>query len=56
MKIFKHIPNILTLLNLLSGTIAVIFAVNNELVFAAYFVFLGIFFDFFDITTEKLQK
>ncbi len=45
----KHyIPNILTLLNLLCGTIAVIFAVNNNFVAAALFVFLGIFFDFFD--------
>ena len=44
----KYIPNLLTLLNLLCGTIAVIFAVNNELEIAAYLVFLGIFFDFFD--------
>jgi len=48
MKLKKHIPNLLTLLNLLSGTIAIIFAVNNKLEMAAYFVFLGIFFDFFD--------
>tara|TARA_R110001583_G_scaffold41445_1_gene131900 strand:- start:166 stop:897 length:732 start_codon:yes stop_codon:yes gene_type:complete len=48
MLIKKHIPNIFTLLNLLSGTIAVIYAVNNDLVTAAYLVFLGIFFDFFD--------
>jgi len=45
----KHyIPNALTLLNLFCGTIAVIFAVNNNFVAAALFVFLGIFFDFFD--------
>ncbi len=44
----KHIPNLITLLNLLSGTIAVLFAVHNELVMAAYLVFLGIIFDFFD--------
>ncbi|KAB1067056.1 phosphatidylserine synthase [Tamlana haliotis] len=44
----KHIPNALTLLNLFSGSIAVILAVNNQLVSAAFFVFLGIFFDFFD--------
>ncbi len=44
----KHIPNALTLLNLLSGSIAVIFAVNNNLIASALFVFLGIFFDFFD--------
>jgi len=44
----KHIPNLITLLNLLSGTIAVLFAVHNDLVMATYFVFLGIVFDFFD--------
>ncbi|WP_372745527.1 phosphatidylcholine/phosphatidylserine synthase [Lutibacter sp.] len=48
MNIKKSIPNIFTLLNLLSGTIGVIFAVQGELVIAAYLVFLGIFFDFFD--------
>ncbi|TYA71438.1 CDP-alcohol phosphatidyltransferase family protein [Seonamhaeicola marinus] len=44
----RYIPNALTLLNLLCGSIAVILAVNDELILAAYFVFLGIFFDFFD--------
>lgn len=44
----KHIPNAITLLNLLCGSIAVIFAVNDNLVTATLFVFLGIFFDFFD--------
>ncbi|NOQ92030.1 MAG: phosphatidylserine synthase [Flavobacteriaceae bacterium] len=44
----KQIPNLFTLLNLLSGTIAIIFALSDKLVDAAFFVFLGIFFDFFD--------
>ena len=44
----KHIPNAITLLNLLSGCIATILAVNDNFVGAALFVFLGIFFDFFD--------
>ncbi|MDH3323175.1 MAG: CDP-alcohol phosphatidyltransferase family protein [Flavobacteriaceae bacterium] len=44
----KQIPNFFTLLNLLSGTIAIIFALTDKLVIAAFFVFLGIFFDFFD--------
>lgn len=42
------IPNIITLLNLFFGTIAVIFAVEGALTMAAFFVLLGIFFDFFD--------
>ncbi|PHS51774.1 MAG: phosphatidylserine synthase [Lutibacter sp.] len=50
----KHLPNIITLLNLLSGTIAVYFAVKEQLVLAAFFVFLGIFFDFFDGFTARL--
>lgn len=44
----KYIPNTLTLLNLFCGSIAVIFAVNNNFVAASFFVFLGIFCDFFD--------
>ena len=52
----KHIPNILTLLNLLCGSIAVLFSVNNNFVAAALFVFLGIFFDFFDgFAARKLK-
>lgn len=48
MGIKRHIPNIITLLNLLSGSIAVIFAVKGNLILAAIFVAAGIFFDFFD--------
>lgn len=44
----QHIPNALTLLNLLCGSIAVIFAIHSEFVTASMFVFLGVFFDFFD--------
>ncbi|GHA50279.1 phosphatidylserine synthase [Salinimicrobium marinum] len=48
MSLKKHIPNIITLLNLFAGSIAVVFAVQGNLVMAAIFVALGIFFDFFD--------
>lgn len=44
----KHIPNLFTLLNLFSGMIAVVMAATDELTAAAFFVFLGVFFDFFD--------
>jgi CDP-diacylglycerol--serine O-phosphatidyltransferase len=54
MTFLRHIPNIFTLLNLLSGTIAVIYAVENNLVGAAFMVFLGIFFDFWDGFTARL--
>lgn len=56
MPVKKYIPNFVTLLNLFSGSIAVIFAVNNNFVVAALFVFLGIFFDFFDgLLARKLN-
>ena len=54
MSVKKFIPNLLTLFNLLSGTIAVFLAVNNYLVEAAIFVFLGILFDFFDGFVARL--
>jgi len=44
----KHIPNMITSLNLLSGIIAIIFTFQGELTLAASFMALGAFFDFFD--------
>lgn len=52
----KHIPNIFTLANLFSGTIAVINAVEGHLMVAGFFVLLGIFFDFFDGFFARLLK
>ncbi|MCH7525152.1 MAG: CDP-alcohol phosphatidyltransferase family protein [Bacteroidetes bacterium] len=52
----KHIPNFITLLNLFCGSVAVIFAVNGNMLATALFVFLGIFFDFFDgLLARKLN-
>jgi CDP-diacylglycerol--serine O-phosphatidyltransferase len=50
----QHVPNVITFLNLLCGCIATVFAVLNQLEFAAVFVFLGIFFDFFDGLAARL--
>lgn len=56
MNIKAFIPNFVTLLNLFCGSIAVIFVVNNHFMLAAIFVFLGIFFDFFDgLLARKLN-
>lgn len=52
----KHIPNIITLLNLLSGVIATMLAVSDRLVEATVFVLIGIFFDFFDGLIARLLK
>jgi CDP-diacylglycerol---serine O-phosphatidyltransferase len=48
MNIKKHIPNLITLLNLFSGCIALVYASEENFELAFFFVCLGIFFDFFD--------
>ena len=48
MNIKKHIPNLITLLNLFSGCIALVYASEENFEMAFFFVCLGIFFDFFD--------
>lgn len=50
----KHIPNFITLLNLFSGLVAVIFALKGELTLASFFILLGIIFDFFDGFAARL--
>lgn len=44
----KHIPNFITLLNLASGLIALIYAFNTNWQMAFFWVCMGIFFDFWD--------
>ncbi|GGG99427.1 phosphatidylserine synthase [Polaribacter pacificus] len=48
MQIKKHIPNALTLGNLLAGSMAVISAINGDYETTGLLVMLGIFFDFLD--------
>ena len=50
----KHIPQYITMLNILCGCIATVFAVLNMLELTAIFVFLGIIFDFFDGLAARL--
>ena len=54
MSLTRHIPNIITLFNLFAGTIAVLYAVEGNLIMAAVFVAIGIFFDFFDGLAARL--
>jgi CDP-diacylglycerol--serine O-phosphatidyltransferase len=56
MNIKAKIPNIITLLNLLSGCIALIFATGEQFELVFFFVCLGIFFDFFDGFTARFFK
>lgn len=44
----KHIPNAITLLNLLSGLIALIYAFDDNILMAFIWVCIGIFFDYWD--------
>ncbi len=54
MNIVKQIPNLLTLGNLLCGTIAAILAVQEDFIGVALFVVIGIIFDFFDGFAARL--
>ncbi|MCD8404931.1 CDP-alcohol phosphatidyltransferase family protein [Tenacibaculum dicentrarchi] len=54
MNFKKHIPNLVTLGNLLCGTIAVIFAIKGDFFGVAILVILGIIFDFFDGLLARL--
>lgn len=44
----KHLPNLVTLCNVLFGAIAAVFAVLNHLEWTAFFFLLGVICDFFD--------
>ena len=56
MHIKKHIPNIITLLNLFCGCIALVFVAELNFEMAFFFVSLGIFLDFFDGFFARLFK
>jgi len=48
LNIKSHIPNTLTLLNLLSGVIGIIWVINGNILSGAYFIIIAAIFDFFD--------
>ncbi|CAA9202833.1 CDP-alcohol phosphatidyltransferase family protein [Flavobacterium collinsii] len=56
MNIKKHIPNLITLINLFCGCIAVVFVSQENFLMAFCMVSLGIFFDFFDGFFARLFK
>ena len=56
MSIARHIPNTITCLNLLSGTIAVIFGFKGEAEIAVYLVLAAAVFDFMDGFAARLLK
>ncbi|NHM06393.1 phosphatidylserine synthase [Flavobacterium sp. CYK-4] len=56
MQIQKHVPNTITLLNLLCGCIALVFVSKADFMSGFAFVCLGIFLDFFDGFFARLFK
>lgn len=54
MKIKNHIPNLVTLLNLISGSIAIIMAFSGEMILASWFIIIAAILDFFDGLLARL--
>ena len=52
----RHLPNLITLLNLTSGTVAIVFALEGQWKWAVYLVLAAALFDFLDGFTARLLK
>jgi CDP-diacylglycerol---serine O-phosphatidyltransferase len=52
----KHIPNIITSVNLISGFIAVVFAANGEITTASWFILAAMIFDFLDGFSARMLQ
>lgn len=55
-SIIRQIPNFITSLNLVSGSLATIFAIDGHLVWAAIFICTAAVFDFLDGFAARLLK
>jgi CDP-diacylglycerol---serine O-phosphatidyltransferase len=55
-KIIANIPNSITLLNLLSGMMAIVFAIDGQLGWAGLFICIASVFDFLDGMAAKILK
>ncbi len=56
MNLTKHIPNLITCFNLLSGCMATFFAIEGDLEWAAFLIFIAAFFDFMDGLLARILK
>lgn len=56
MPIYKHIPNILTCCNLLSGCMAIVFSAQGHFLTAFMFLVIAAVFDFLDGMAARLLK
>jgi CDP-diacylglycerol--serine O-phosphatidyltransferase len=52
----RHIPNFITILNLVSGVIACVFIFKPDLITASVFIGMALFFDFLDGALARLLK
>ena len=52
----KHIPNFITCLNVLSGSLAVLFAIKGELTISVILIIAAAIFDFLDGMAARLLK
>lgn len=55
-EIYKNIPNLITLLNVCSGFISIIFVFYRNLEYAALFIIVAAIFDFFDGFAARTLK
>lgn len=53
-QFFRFLPNTITSLNVLSGSLSVVFAFNGHLAWAGALIFAAAFFDFFDGLSARL--
>ena len=52
----KHIPNFITSLNLTSGFVAILFAINGNLTTASWLIMAAMIFDFLDGFSARMLK
>ncbi|HZL09649.1 MAG TPA: CDP-alcohol phosphatidyltransferase family protein [Prolixibacteraceae bacterium] len=55
-KLFFWVPNAITAMNLVCGSISIFFAIDGELGWASVFIFAAAVFDFFDGFSARLLK
>lgn len=55
-RIYQNIPNFITLMNLCSGFISIIFVFYRNLEYAALFIIIAAIFDFFDGFAARILK
>ena len=56
MNLKAQLPNFITLLNLLSGVLGILWVLEGQPLYGAYFVILSATFDFFDGVAARLLK